>query len=94
MKKVKENVCGLIIIVGFFLLMGIVGWYENHYTLDCKVVGNTNGVIKAESGNGNIWEFTANSKDYPLGTEIELTMFTNYTTNIKDDEIFKIKIRY
>lgn len=93
MKNFKNAVCGVLILISFFLMIGIVGWYENHYTLQGKVVNNLNGEINVEYGNGKIWKFAADSEDYPLNTEIELTMFTNYTTQIKDDEIIKIKIK-
>ena len=93
MKNFKNAVCGILILIGFFLMVGIAGWYENHYTLQGKVVDNLNGEISVECGNGKIWKFTADSEDYPLNIEVELTMFTNYTTQIKDDEIIKIKIK-
>lgn len=91
--KFKNAVCGILILIGFFLMIGIVGWYENHYILQGKVVNNLNGEISVECGNGKIWKFAADSKDYPLNTKVELTMFNNYTTQIKDDEIIKIKIK-
>lgn len=75
----------------FFVLPGIAGYIENHYTREATVICVNEDEIIVNDKTGNKWAFYGT--DYTEGDTVKMKMFTNYTdSNIYDDEIIDVKI--
>jgi hypothetical protein len=74
-------------ITGLFLL---VGYNENNYTVNTKIVAIEGNTYTVETKNGHQFQFTV--EEYEVGDEVKLYMRTNNTDNFYDDEIQKVKV--
>lgn len=92
-KEVLRVVCGLGLMVGFFLLIGFVGNIETHYTRDAKVVSIDGNVVTFECECGYLWDWEKeNYESYRKGDKVTLKMFTSGTDSvITDDTIEEVK---
>lgn len=89
----KQIILSIVVFVVLFLVMGISGWYECHYTLDCNVaeINTEYSTFVTERGDEFTW-FNEDDDSFVEGDTVRLTMFDNHTANIKDDEIEKIVV--
>jgi hypothetical protein len=87
-----DTIKAIAVVVVFFLLFGIVGHYETHYTRkDCVVVSAHRGVVTVEDKCGYLWEYTAEGSVPAIGTHVNLRMHTNHTESIVyDDYILEV----
>ena len=90
MKMIKDAVCGLLIMVVFFGMVGWAGYIESTYNMTGKVLNQTNGIWAIEDSRGEIWEYE--SEALAKGEEVKITFFDNHTHRIYDDEIVKVKV--
>lgn len=89
MKKILNGMLGMLIIVGFVVLVGIAGYIETHYTMECEVVKIEGNVITLEDKVGYLWEVEDENLEMNKTYKVEFS--TNDTTNRIDDKITKIK---
>jgi hypothetical protein len=87
MRKIKEMLMGVVVMVGFFAIMGWAGNLETTYNMDAVVIEK--GVIL--DARGDIWDF--DDDKFKVGDKVKVTFFDHYTINkISDDEIVKMKL--
>ena len=87
MRKIKEMLMGVVVMVGFFAIMGWAGNFETTYNMDAEVIQE--GVLL--DARGDIWDFE--DDNFKVGDKVKVTFFNNYTINkISDDEIVKMKL--
>lgn len=84
--KTIGTIVGVTIVV---LLMGIVGYWDLHYEMDCEVVKIVDDVITLEDSTGYLWEVEDTTLE--LGETYTVVFFNNDTSIRTDDEIEKIK---
>ncbi len=90
-KKIFTIAITTIATLGFMFLLGKVGYWENHYITNAKIITIENTDITIEDEKGNLWTFYTDG-DFTIGEEIVVTMFNNHTNLIiEDDEIEAIK---
>lgn len=89
MKKILNGMLGMLVIVGFVVLLGIAGYIETHYTMECEVVKIEGNVITLEDKVGYLWEVEDENLEMNKIYKVEFS--TNDTTNRTDDKIIKIK---
>ncbi len=77
------------IVLVIITVLGVLGYYEHHYTRECVVVSVDQEIVTAEDKQGNLWDFIGT--DYQENERVTLTMFDNYTGTMYDDEIVKVK---
>lgn len=100
----KNNILEVVVMIGkaigcvgavimFFVVIGLVGNIETHYTREAKVVSVSNGVATFECSCGYLWDWELeNGESFRKGDDVTLVMHTNYTDNtITDDVIEKIE---
>ena len=81
----------IILILSVFIgLFAIVGYIENNYTVDTKIVAIEGNTYTVEAKNGHQFKFTLD--EYEVGDEVKLYMRANSPKNCYDDEIRKIKM--
>ena len=84
----------LFFVVGFavvIMLFGIVGYVEQHYTMEWSVVKITDDEVILEDTVGYRWAIDNNGQ-YNIGETYTVTFDTHTTDNNRlDDEIVKIK---
>lgn len=85
---IMETIQALVIALVFFLLVGAVGYVENHYNKkDCVVVEVCEDYAVAEDTRGNQWSwYITEDSDVAVGDVVTLHMFTAYTDNTADDD--------
>lgn len=87
MRKIKEMLMGVVVMVGFFGIMGWAGNLETTYNMDAEIIQE--GVLL--DARGDIWDFE--DDNFKVGDKVKVTFFNNYTINkISDDEIVKMKL--
>ena len=86
--KTIGTIIGVTIVV---LLMGIVGYLETHYEMECKVVKVTTTKTIFEDNAGCCWAIE-NTANYELNKTYTVLFNTMGTDNRQDDEIEKISI--
>lgn len=83
----------LLFVIGFavvVMLFGIVGYIENHYTMECSVVKVTDDEVILEDTAGYRWAIDNNGQ-YNISETYTVTFDTHTTDNRLDDEIVKIQ---
>ena len=85
--KTIGTIVGVTIVV---LLMGIAGYLETHYEMECKVVKVTTTETVFEDNAGHHW--AVENTDYKLNKTYTVLFNTMGTDNRLDDEIVKISI--
>ena len=89
MKKILNGMLGMLVIVGFVVLVGIAGYIETHYTMECEVVKIEGNVITLEDEVGYLWEVEDENLEMNKTYKVEFS--TNDTTDRTDDKITKVK---
>ena len=87
--KVVRTVVLIIIITSYC----VVSHYDTHYTNDATITrveyhDDTN-IVFAVDEVGHVWEFKADN--VYCGQSVELKMYNNHTTTVKDDEVVGVK---
>lgn len=93
MKKILVNtILPILAIIAFVVVLGRVGYWENHYTTTATVVDIKNENILIEDETGNLWECLFDENDFVIGNTVKVTMFNGHTDlDIYDDEIEKME---
>ena len=94
--KIKRTITNIIfpiaVIITFVLVLGRVGYWENHYTMTAEVVEINNESVYIKDENGELWEGLFDEHDFAVGDVVKVTMFNNHTDlNIYDDAIEKME---
>lgn len=89
-EKLAENIHAIIVLIIFVVCFCVVGHIESHYTKRATVTDVINDYVTVEDEQGQVWAFGGDG--FYKGDRVKLTMFTNYTDYIYDDEIVKAKI--
>lgn len=88
--KIIKIVQGIIIILVIFLILGICGYIETHYTMECRVTDTQGDKIKIKDSVGQTFVFYG--QGYEVDDKVKVTFENNCTDNIrKDDKVVKIK---
>lgn len=89
----REEILGVItLIVGiiiFIIVIGRVGYWDLHYTMECEVVEINNNIVTLKDTEGYLWEFENNSLE--IGETYTAIFFNNDTYTRNDDKIEEIK---
>ena len=79
----------LVVMFLFFIVPGIAGTLDTHYSMKGSIVREKGDVFTIEDTGGNRWEFKGG--DFERGDKVSVIMFTNYTDRDRtDDEIVKV----
>lgn len=89
MKKVRNYTLIVAIVVGVFILAGIIGRIEAKYSRIGFVESEENGVATIEDAYGLIWE--VDNPDLVVGETVVMEMHTAGTSAIEDDVILEVK---
>ena len=88
----KEKVLSVVGLIGFLLVVGLLGGWESKYTRDAVCTGYVNGIYTFTDVSGNDWEWEEEEGDsFQLGESYTLKIDDNHSTSIYDDWIYKIK---
>lgn len=90
--KLVENIYVIIVLIIFVVCFCAAGCTESHYTKRATVIDVINDYVTVEDEQGNIWAFGGDG--FHKGDCVKLTMFTNHTDCIYDDEIVRAEIIY
>lgn len=87
-----ETLIGAVVLGLFFSIVGIAGYYETHYTMDCTVleVGQDYEVLLLDK-TGQEWFIYADG--VAVDDDVKVTFFDNGTVSRFDDVVEKIKIK-
>ena len=95
-KRVKETMMAWLVVVGFFLMIGLASTWEHTYTReDCVVVAVHGDVVVAEDKCGYEWSWYIDQEaDITEGDKVTLIMHTAFThDDIDDDEVRNYKVQ-
>lgn len=92
-KKLFTNIIfPVVTIIVFVVILGRIGYWENHYVMTATVVEVENENIFLTDTNGNLWECSFDTNDFIVGDIVKVTMFDSHThLNIYDDEIERVE---
>lgn len=90
LKKILGFGLGIMLLEGFVGIVGIAGYIETHYTMECEVVEIDGNITTLEDSTGNFWE--VENEDLELNQTYKVTFFGGSTVNRLDDEIVKIRV--
>lgn len=83
--KMLTKITGVLGIIGFFSLIGIVGRYESEYTMQGTVIDETT----VQDDRGHLWGYDT---DLKAGSNVVITFYNNHTdTIIYDDKVIDVK---
>lgn len=93
----KKFVMHMLLVLGFimfFVLVGFVGYDEDHYTREAKIVDIRGKVVYVVDNKGYYWSFDSSeiSVDINIDDKVELLMCANHTSDISDDIIDKVAL--
>lgn len=93
----KKFVMHMLLVLGFimfFVLVGFVGYDEDHYTREAKIVDIRGKVVYVVDNKGYYWSFDSAeiSVDIDIDDKVELLMRANHTSDISDDIIEKVAL--
>ncbi len=95
-RRVKETMMAWLVVVGFFLMVGLAGTWEHTYTReDCVVTAVQGDVVVAEDRCGYEWSWYIDQEtDITEGDKVTLIMHTAFTHgDIDDDEVRDYKVQ-
>ena len=79
-------------LIGFLLVVGLLGGWESKYTRLATCTNYSNSVYTFTDNTGNDWEWEREKgDDFIVGCAYKLVMDDNHTSSIYDDWIYKIK---
>jgi len=84
----KNVIATLIIFAIFFIIPGIAGWYETHYTMNAEAVACENGqTMIFVDKTGNTWAY--DTTEIKIGDKVKILFDTNYTDETRKDDIIE-----
>jgi hypothetical protein len=90
-RGVRFLVDGLIVL-GIFLIIGLIGGLEHRYTVKAEVSNIHKDTVYFTDIRGHIWSQNCDNKTYEVGETVTLVMHDGVTTsNVHDDYILKVK---
>lgn len=89
-EKLAENIHTIIVLIIFVVCFCAAGYIESHYTKRATVIDVINDYVTVEDDQGHIW--VSGGDGFHKGDRVKLTMFTNHTNYIYDDEIVDAKV--
>lgn len=87
-------VCGLVMIMMLFSVLGLFGAIESTYTIkNCIVTEVANDTVTVTDNRQNEWKFCVDdNSDIDIGDSVDLIMDNNHTDyTITDDEVKRVK---
>lgn len=91
-KKIKDAFKISIIVIGSALMVGTVGYSQNHRTIDATItdcIETKDGFeYEVTDATYNVWLFYGEgSQDYEVNQKVKVTFDTNTTDNITTDDV-------
>lgn len=83
---VGQAILGVMCILLFFLIMGIVGWYETHYSMQGKVVEVNKDFVVIEDITQNQW-MVDNDDNLNMHDKVKIKFDNNFTDGTRTDDI-------
>ena len=91
MRKRRETVKNITLIMIVIIIFCWCSWYETHYTREATVIDVTDNIVTVVDKCNNTWSFKEDG--FNVDDEVKLTMDTMHTdSNIFDDKIEDVKI--
>ena len=91
MRKRKETVKNITLMMIVVVMFCWCSWYETHYTREATVIDVTDNIVTVVDKCNNTWSFKGDG--FNVDDEVKLTMDTMHTdSNIFDDKIEDVKI--
>lgn len=90
MKRMRETMMALMVMVVFVGVFAICNHIEHHYTKEqCEVIAVDGTLVEVEDRAGYTWEFyTKEENELRVGEVVDVKMYTNLThEDIFDDEV-------
>lgn len=81
---------GIAVVGGLMAMLAVGGYADSTYTLNAKVISVSNNTVAFVDTEGDVWE-AENCGDFSIGESVKLTMFSNHTNTIFDDEIVNVR---
>lgn len=90
MNRICKDIIAVLFALSIFIIcIGIVGYYENHYTKTMTVTDIDKNTVYLVDSQGEEWSIYANN--VKVNDKVKVLIFTNNTDNkITDDKIEKI----
>lgn len=92
MKNIKTTILGILTVCAIVIILGRVGWYETHYTVDATVIKTYRNTITVEDKDHNIWDFYGTG--FSVGNRVKLIINTSHTDLEKYDDEVEQAIKY
>jgi hypothetical protein len=91
MRKRRETIKNITLIMIVVIIFCWCSWYETHYIRKATVINVTDNIVTVVDKHNNTWSFKGDG--FNVDDEVKLTMDTMHTdSNIFDDEIEDAKI--
>lgn len=89
MKRMRETMMALMVMVVFIGVFAMCNHIEHHYTREqCEVVAVDGTLVEVEDRAGYTWKFYTDKEDLRVGEVVDVKMYTNLThDDIYDDEV-------
>lgn len=85
-----KKMFGALVLVGMFVLIGVVGHIETHYSVEGKVTAVNGEYVTVEDTANYEWDFCG--EGYTVGQKVKIYFDNNCTDRTrKDDKIVKVK---
>lgn len=78
----------ILIVLSAILVLGLMWGYESTYTRTATITKSESGIVTAKDLSGNLWQYEGSAT---VGDTVELVMYDNHTSTIRDDIIKGIK---
>ena len=90
---VVRFICGLVMMMLLFSVLGLFGIVESTYTIkNCIVTEVANDTVTVTDNRHNEWKFFTDDSELVVGDSVDLVMDNNHTDyTIEDDEIKGVK---
>ena len=78
----------LLVVLSIFAVLGLMWGWESTYTRTATITKSESGIVTAKDLNGNLWQYEGSAT---VGDMVELVMYDNHTSTIRDDIVKGIK---
>ena len=78
----------LLVVLSIFAVLGLMWGWESTYTRTATITNSESGIVTAKDLSGNLWQYEGSAT---VGDTVELVMYDNHTSTIRDDIVKGIK---
>lgn len=78
----------LLVVLSIFAVLGLMWGWESTYTRTATITNSESGIVTVKDLSGNLWQYEGSAT---VGDTVELVMYDNHTSTIRDDIVKGIK---